>query len=456
MPCPEPVGGALVDMRHTVSTMASTTDFSLTATPGRQLPVAVRAEGCRIWTADGREFIDACGGAMVMSVGHCHPRLIEALKRQADEVTFTYRFAFSNEPMLELADLLREISPMPRTWSFFNSSGSESVESAIHLALLYWQLLGQPAKTEFISRYPSYHGSTIAALGLSGTSRRDSFEALLTKNAVAQTPNADIRARRTPSDEVEFAIKQLEDAIAARGEDKVAGVFLEPITGASGAAVTPPDGYLERVRELCTRHGLLMICDETITGFGRTGTWFGVEQWGVSPDVITFAKGVTSGVVPFSGMLVAGDVADVLMASPDGFPVGHTFSGYPLGCAVGAEMIRVIRDEGLLENARVMGQRLRSGLEAIAATTPHIGDVRGMGLLQGIEFVEDAESLAPRAGAAARVTAAARDRQLMIYSCPTALGSSVLETVLLAPPLNITSTDVDQILDRLSDSIGAA
>ena len=123
-------------MRHTLSTMASTTDFSLTATPGRQLPVAVRAEGCRIWTADGREFIDACGGAMVMSVGHCHPRLIEALKRQADEVTFTYRFAFSNEPMLELADLLREISPMPRTWSFFNSSGSESVESAIHLALL--------------------------------------------------------------------------------------------------------------------------------------------------------------------------------------------------------------------------------------------------------------------------------------------------------------------------------
>lgn len=393
---------------------------------------------------------------MVMSVGHCHPRLIEALKRQADEVTFTYRFAFSNKPLLELADLIREISPMARTWSFFNSSGSESVESAIHLALLYWQLLGQPGKTEFISRYPSYHGSTIAALGLSGTSRRDSFEALLTKNAVAQTPNADIRARRTPADEVEFAIKQIEDAIALRGVDNIAGIFLEPITGASGAAVTPPDGYLQRVRELCTRHGLLMICDETITGFGRTGTWFGVEQWGVAPDVITFAKGVTSGVLPFSGMLVAGDVADVLMASPDGFPVGHTFSGYPLGCAVGAEMVRVIRDERLLENARVMGQRLRDGLEAIAATTPHIGDVRGMGLMQGIEFVEDRESLAPRAGAAARVTAAARDRQLMIYSCPTALGSSVLEAVLLAPPLNITSIDVDQILDRLSDAIGAA
>ncbi|MSO46470.1 MAG: aspartate aminotransferase family protein [Thermoleophilia bacterium] len=443
-------------VRHTVPTMASTTNFSLTATPGRQLPIAVRAEGCRIWTEDGREFIDACGGAMVMSVGHCHPRLIEALKRQADEVTFTYRFAFSNKPLLELADLIREISPMARTWSFFNSSGSESVESAIHLALLYWQLLGQPGKTEFISRYPSYHGSTIAALGLSGTSRRDSFEALLTKNAVAQTPNADIRARRTPADEVEFAIKQIEDAIALRGVDNIAGIFLEPITGASGAAVTPPDGYLQRVRELCTRHGLLMICDETITGFGRTGTWFGVEQWGVAPDVITFAKGVTSGVLPFSGMLVAGDVADVLMASPDGFPVGHTFSGYPLGCAVGAEMVRVIRDERLLENARVMGQRLRDGLEAIAATTPHIGDVRGMGLMQGIEFVEDRESLAPRAGAAARVTAAARDRQLMIYSCPTALGSSVLEAVLLAPPLNITSIDVDQILDRLSDAIGAA
>jgi len=432
------------------------TDFSLTASPHRVLPTAVRAEGCRIWTEDGREYIDACGGAMVMSLGHSHPRLIDALKRQADELTFTYRFSFSNGPMVELADLLREVSPMERSWSFFNSSGSESVESAIHLSMLYWQQRGRPEKCEFISRYPSYHGSTVGALGLSGTARRDAFESILDQHAVALTPHADIRSGRTASEEIDVTIGQIETAIADVGADRVAAVFVEPITGASAAAVVPPDGYLQRLRELCTRHEVLLICDETITGFGRTGTWFGVDHWGVAPDVITFAKGVTSGVVPFSGMLVAGDVADVLMQSPDGFPVGHTFSGYPLGCAVAVEMVKVIREEALLEHAAQVGAHLREGLDRIASHHASIGQVRGLGLLQGIEFVSDPETLEPLAGASRRVAEAAREHGLMIYACPTALGTRVIECVMLAPPLNITRSDVDLILDRLEHAIGAA
>ena len=436
--------------------MTASGDFSLTASPGRALPVAVRGEGCRIWTADGREYLDACGGAMVMSLGHGHPRLIDALKRQAEQLTFTYRFSFSNEPMVELAGLLREVSPMPRSWAFFNSSGSESVESAIHLALMHYQALGQPERTRFVSRWPSYHGSTVGALGLSGTARRAPFEALLDEDAVAYAPMSDIRSGRTPAEEAAVGLAELEAAILARGPETVAGVFLEPITGASAAAVVPPDGYLQGVRELCDRHGILMICDETITGFGRTGTWFAVEQWDVAPDVITFAKGVTSGIVPFSGMLVTGAVADVLMASPDGFPVGHTFSGYPLGCAVGAEMVRAIRDEGILANAAEQGARLRAGLERIAAGRAHVGQVRGMGLLQGVELVEDPDGLEPRPGAAVRVAEAARERGLMIYCCPTALGSRVIQCVMLAPPLNIAAHDVDEILDRLEPAIGAA
>ena len=203
-------------------------------------------------------------------------------------------------------------------------------------------------------------------------------------------------------------------------------------------------------------HELLMICDETITGFGRTGTWFGVEQWGAQPDVITFAKGVTSGMLPFSGLLAAGPVADVLMSRPDGFPVGHTFSGYPLGCAVGAEMIRVIEDEGLLANATAMGARLRDGVERIAAGSPHVGEVRGRGLLVGIELVEDRDSLAPRSGATARVVGAARDQRLMIYGCATRVGMRVMEAVMMAPPLNVTEADVDLILERLEGAIDAA
>ncbi|MGI9117893.1 MAG: aspartate aminotransferase family protein [Gaiellales bacterium] len=436
--------------------MSRTQDFSLTATPGRTLPTAVRGEGCRIWTDDGREWIDACGGAMVMSLGHCHPRLVAALTAQAERLTFTYRFSFSNEPMLELAELLRAIAPMPDAWAFFNSSGSESVESAINLTVLHWQELGRPSKTGLLSRVPSYHGSTIGALGLSGTARRDAYEALLDPNAVAPTPGADISARRTPEAERDHALAELESAILARDPDTLGAVFLEPITGASGAALTPPDGYLEGVRELCTRYELLMICDETITGFGRTGTWFAVEHWDVQPDVITFAKGVTSGVVPFSGLLASAPVAEVLMRRPDGFPVGHTFSGYPLGCAVGAEAIRIVRDEGLLDNAAAMGARLHAGLARIADGHPHVGEVRGRGLLAGIELVEDRASLAPRVGATARVVAAARERQLLVYGCPTRVGARGVEAVMLAPPLNIGEDDVDVILDRLEGAMGTA
>jgi adenosylmethionine-8-amino-7-oxononanoate aminotransferase len=428
-------------------------DYSLTASPGRTLPVAVRGAGLRIWDRDGVEWLDACGGAMVMSLGHCHPRLVETVRRQAAELTFTYRFSFANEPMIELAGLLREIAPMERGWGFFNSSGSESVESAIHLAVLYWQHLGKPSKIELISRYPSYHGSTLGALGLSGSRWRQPFELLLEKNAVAQAPGADIRARRSPEAELEFGLEQMEDAIVSRGADHVAGVFIEPISGASAAAVVPPDGYLAGVRELCDRYGVLMICDETITAFGRTGSWFGVDHWGVRPDIATFAKGVTSGMTPMSGMAVAGHVADVFAAAPDGFPWGHTFSGNPLGCAVACEVIRTIREEGLIENARTMGGRLRAGLEQIAASSPHIGQVRGRGLLQGLELVTDRSSLEPLSGGSGRLTAAARDRNLMIYSCPTPLGRRTIEAVMLAPPLIVDDADVDTILERLAGAV---
>jgi adenosylmethionine-8-amino-7-oxononanoate aminotransferase len=434
---------------------ATTSDYSLTASPGRALPVAVYADGCRIRDAEGREYLDACGGAMVMSLGHRHPRLVEALKRQADQLTFTYRFSFGNEPMSDLAGLIREIAPMERAWAFFNSSGSESVESAIHMALLYWQHMGRPSKIELISRYPSYHGSTLGALGLSGSAWRQAFELVLEKNAVAQTPNADIRARRTPEQEVEFAVGEIEDAIAMRGAEHVAAVFIEPISGASAAAVVPPDGYMERVREVCDRYQVLLICDETITGFGRTGTWFGSDHWDFSPDIVTFAKGVTSGIVPFSGLAAAGHVADVFMQSPDGFPWGHTFSGYPLGCAVAAEAIRVIRDEDVLANVASVGARLEAGLREIAARYPIVGQVRGRGLLWGLELVEDPATLEPLAGASVAVQRAARERGLMIYSCPTPFGRRTIEAVMLAPPLILSTADADEILTKLDEALSA-
>jgi adenosylmethionine-8-amino-7-oxononanoate aminotransferase len=407
----------------------------------------------RIWDRDGNEWLDACGGAMVMSLGHCHPRLVEAAQKQLEKLTFTYRFSFSNEPMIELAGLIREIAPMDRGWAFFNSSGSESVESAIHLALLYWQHLGKPGKTQLISRYPSFHGSTLGALGLSGSRWRQGFEHVLEDNPVAQAPNADIRSKRTEAEELAFGLQQIEDALLARGPENVAAVFLEPISGASTAAVVPPDGYLEGVRALCDRYEVLMICDETVTGFGRTGTWFALDHWGVQPDIVSYAKGVTSGVTPFSGLAMSGAVADVFAAAPEGFPYGHTYSGNPVGCAVAAEVIRTIRDEGLLERCQQMGKRLNDGLLQIADASPHVGQVRGRGLLQGIELVTDRESLEPLPGASYRLAGLARDEHLMVYSCPTPLGNRVIEAIMLAPPLTIDEDDVDQILTRLGKAV---
>jgi adenosylmethionine-8-amino-7-oxononanoate aminotransferase len=436
--------------------MARRADFSLTASPGSLLAVAARAGGATIVDEDGRSYLDACGGAMVMSLGHCHPRLVEVVQRQVAELSFTYRFSFRNGPMLDLAEELRGISPLADTWCFFNSSGSESVESAIQLALRYWQLRGEPGKIDLISRWPSFHGSTLGALSLSGSKWRAFYEPILAKYPVAPVPNADIRRRRPPDEEAAWAARELEDEIVRRGAQNVAAVVIEPVTGASGAAIAPPPGYMAELRRICDRHDVLLVFDETITAFGRTGEWFAACHWpDATPDIITFAKGVTSGIVPFSGVLVSGAVAELFEQSPEGFPYGHTFSGYPLGCAVAAEAIRVIRDEDLVAESARKGALLRDRLDALAAASPRIGDVRGLGLLQGIELVQDRDTLAPPPGAAARLVAACRERGLMIYSCPTPLGATTLEAVMLAPPLTIADAELDQVAAILADALAA-
>jgi adenosylmethionine-8-amino-7-oxononanoate aminotransferase len=293
----------------------------------------------------------------------------------------------------------------------------------------------------------------LGALGLSGSRWREGFDHVLEDNPVAQAPNADIRSGRTPEEEACFGLREIEDALLRRGPENVAALFLEPITGASTAAVVPPDGYLERVRALCNQYEVLMICDETVTSFGRTGKWWAVDHWNVQPDIATFAKGVTSGVTPFSGLAMTGAIADVFSAAPEGFPYGHTYSGNPIGCAVAAEVIRTIQDDDLLTNSQQLGKRLRQGLDVIAERSPHIGQVRGRGLLQGLELVREKETLAPLSGGSYLLQNLARARKMMIYSCPTPLSDLVIEAVMLAPPLTIDENDVDEILNRLGDAV---
>ena len=426
-------------------TIADSADYSMTASPGRILPRADRASGCYI-EADGRRYLDACGGAMVMLLGHAHPRLVAALERQARELSFTYRFSFRNQPMVDLARRVAEVAPGDLEWCFFNSSGSEANESAVHLAVLYWELLGKPGKIEFLSRVTSYHGSTMGALSLSGSRWRAPFELLLQKYAVV--PNADT---------AEEGAAALEAAIQARGAEHVAAFVVEAVTGSSGAAVDLPEGYLQAVREVCDSYEVLLIVDEVITAFGRTGRWFAVEHFGALPDVITFGKGIGGGVIPLSGMVATRRIREVIETSPNGFSYGHTFSGYPLGCAVGCEVIDIVRDEGLVEAAAERGARLRAGLDAIAADHTLLWEVRGRGLLQGMELRDPAtaERFAAEANLTGRLTAAARERGLMIYGCPTPVGNQHMDAVLLAPPLIISDQEIDELLEKLREAVAA-
>ena len=423
-------------------TEPSQVDYSMTA--GEALPVAVRAQGCRIETADGRSYLDACGGAMVMLLGHCHPRVLEALERQSRELNFLYRFSFRNGPMLDLAERIARHAPGELEWSFFNSSGSEANESAMHLAVLYHELLGKPAKIEFLSRVTSYHGSTLGALSLSGSRWRAPFESLLHKYAAV--PN---------SDTAEQGAAELEAAILTRGADHVAAFIVEPVTGSSGAAVDLPAGYLKAVREVCDRHDVLLVADEIITGFGRTGRWFGVEHHDAVPDVITFGKGIGGGVVPLSGMVATRAIREVVGGAPNGFSYGHTFSGYPLGCAVGCAVIDTIEQEGLVDQAARKGEVIRTELEQMATRHPLMAGLRGRGLLQGIELRHPAtgERFQPSERVTGRVTAAARALGLMIYACPTPVLNQHMDAVMLAPPLIISDEEIAEMLGLLETAV---
>ncbi len=420
------------------------TDYSMTA--GEALPIAVRAEGCWIEDSEGRRYLDACGGAMVMLLGHNHPRVIEALNAQSRELSFIYRFSFRNEPMLELAERIAEIAPGELEWCFFNSSGSEANESAMHLSVLYWELMGKPGKTEFLSRATSYHGSTLGALSLSGSRWRAPFESLLHKYAAV--PN---------STTAEEGAAELEAAIMSRGADHVAAFMIEPVTGSSGAAVDLPDGYLAAVREVCDRHEVLLVADEIVSGFGRTGQWFAVQHHGATPDIITFGKAIGAGVLPLSGMIASRPIREVVGTSPTGFSYGHTFSGYPLGCAVGCAVLDVIEQEGLLEEARRKGARLRAGLDQIAGRHPSVRALRGRGMLQGMELQDPAtgDRFDASRKASYKLSGLARERDLMIYSCPTPVLNRMMDAVLLAPPLIITDDELDTVLERLDDAFGA-
>lgn len=420
-------------------------------------PTVVRGEGVFLFDDTGKRYLDGCSGAVTAGLGHGLHDIVEAMTAQAERVSFSYRLQFRNGPADRLAELLEELAPGDIRWTFFVNSGSEATETAQKMASQYWTESGRPKKNLVLSRRLSYHGITLGALSLSGhATRRRLFEPLLAHNAVVEPPHC-YRCplgKTYPACDLACA-DDLERHIERLGAGRVAAFAAEPVIGAAGGAIVPPPDYFKRIRGICDRHEVLLIADEVMTAMGRTGRMFGMEHWGVEPDLVTLGKGVSAGYTPLAAALASDRLVQTIRRGSGVIMSGHTYSGNPLSCAVGLAVVRYVLDHHLVERAAAAEPAMRERLEALQQRHPIIGDVRGLGLMWGLELVEDPATRAPfppSARMTARLAAAAQEHGLLIYPALAGADDRPGDAVILAPPL--TSSDAE--LDLLCELLDAA
>ena len=420
-------------------------------------PLVDRAEGIYLWTQDGRRFIDGSSGPMAVNIGYGNKNVLAAMQRQMDKTTFAYRLHFENEAAEELARALAAKMPNELDRIFFVSGGSEAVESCIKLARQWAVATGQPKRWKVIGRMPSYHGGTFGALAVTGDGLlTDTFNEQMRPMPTVPAPTA-YRDRDNLSME-ERGIKyadMLEEKILAEGPESVVAFIMEPVGGAATAALVAPDSYYARIREICDRYGILLIHDEVMGGVARTGKFLAGDHWNCKPDIVALSKGIGSGYAPLGAM-----AAPLRLVKPvldmGGFQHGHTYAGNPLACAAGLAVMGEVDRLKLTENAAAMGEVLLSGLRDLQQRFPFIGDVRGKGLLTGIEFVSDPVTMAPLPASmniGQRILDRAYERGLIVYS-RRVTGGVQGDNLIVAPPLIVTEKQVDEILSILGDAIG--
>jgi adenosylmethionine-8-amino-7-oxononanoate aminotransferase len=422
----------------------------------KKLPIIDRAEGVWMWDRDGKAYIDGCSGAIVSNIGYGNPRILEAMQRQASKTFFAYRTQFENEPACRLAETLVSLSAAHLTKVFFVSGGSEAVESTIKLCRQYFYNRGEGSRYIFISREPSYHGCTLGALSLSSYAPLEApFRPLLMGFPKIPAPYCYRCAYHKTYPSCGLACAwALDETILRVGPLNVAAFIAEPIGGATTGALVPPDGYFDVIQEVCRRHGVLLILDEVMTGFGRTGKLFAYEHWGVEADVVALSKGMSAGYFPLGAMLSRTSIVEEVI-SKGGFPHGFTYAGNPMACTVGLEVLKVITEMNLPDNAERMGRLLKSGLEALAERNPVIGQVRGKGLLLAIELVADRDTREPfpaDSQAALTLTDRAFEEGLIVYPRRSIHGLAG-DHVLIAPPLIVTESQCQEILHRLEKAL---
>ena len=437
------------DRRHLVHPLHHPKDHA-------QAHMFVEGRGSMLRTADGKEYIDGLSCLWNVNIGHGRKELAEAASEQMSKLAYASAYAgFTNEPAIRLAERVVSLSYSNMAAAYFTTGGAESNESAFKTARYYWKRMGKPNKVKIISRQYGYHGVTLAAMSATSLPGYHKMFGPLVPEFLQVAPPYPYRWPGNGDCGIEAA-DAVEAAIEAQGADNVAAVIAEPVMGAGGVIVPPPN-YFPRLRAICDRHNVLLIADEVITGFGRTGRWFALGHWNVQPDLVSFAKGVTSGYLPLGGVILSKRVHQALEDAPpdEKFMHAATYSGHPTCCAVGLRNVAIIEQEGLPERAAVMGRKLLAGLETLR-TLPSVGEVRGLGMMCAVELVEDQKTKKPAIGLGARVVGECMQRGLIIRQ--RGGGGTPLsgDSLCVAPPLSTPEATLDRLVQIIGESIRSA
>lgn len=424
----------------------------------KNYPIAVRGDGCWIWDEDGRKYLDACAGANVTSIGHGRIQIAEAMARQAAEIAYVPPLHFLNRATIELSKRLVDMAPDGYSRVMLLSGGSEAMENAFKIARQFHVYSGNESKYRIISRWQSFHGNTLTADAVSGKTNRRTIQMPMLMGVPHIVPACCYRCaydKKHPECDIMCA-KDLERTIIQEGPEYVAAFTAETIVGAAAAAVTPVKEYYPKIREICDKYNVLWIADEVMTGLGRTGKFAAIEHWEAAPDLIVLAKGLSSGYIPLAAILIKDQVFEAFRKSNSPYVGGHTFNAHPVSSAVGLSVLDYLENNGLMATVQGKGMLLSAGLTAIAKKISIIGDVRGKGLMWGLEFVKDKKTkqpFEPSKKVFQRVVNKALSKGLIIYPVNGCADGEKGDGVLICPPLTINEQEINFLVKTLEDTL---
>jgi adenosylmethionine-8-amino-7-oxononanoate aminotransferase len=442
-------------------TVVSTTQV-LHRTFAHTPPVAVAGQGAWLTDQAGKRYLDASGGAAVSCLGHGHPDVLAAMHAQIDKLAYAHTSFFTTDVAEQLAHKLISTAPQGMSHAYFVSGGSEAMEAALKMARQYFVEMGQPERTHFIARRQSYHGNTLGALAVGGNAWRRAPFAPILIDATHVSPcyaYRDMHTHESTAQYVQRLAAELDAAIVKAGPNKVLAFVAETVGGATAGVLAPVDGYWRAMRQVCDRHGVLLILDEVMCGMGRCGTLHACEADGVVPDLLAIAKGLGGGYQPIGAVLAQDRIVQAMRQGSGFFQHGHTYLGHPVACAAALAVQNVIERDGLLARVRTQGAALQQRLLQRFADHPHVGDLRGRGLFLGVELVQDRASKTPfdpEHKLHAKIKAQAMQRGLMVYPMGGTVDGQRGDHVLLAPPFIVQDTELDYIVEHLALAIDAA